>query len=99
MCRQVREQLELVFAGDFEDPLLLDLGLLTVNEAVPGTMTIWVECPRDRDANEVIEALEGAHNYLRYEIASAIHRRRVPKLRFIVQAGAVGFDGEDESEV
>jgi hypothetical protein len=97
MCRQVREQLELVFAGDFEDPLLLDLDLLTVNEGVPGTMTIWVECPPGRDANEVIEALEGAQNYLRYEIASAIHRRRVPNLRFIVQAGVFGLDGEDES--
>jgi ribosome-binding factor A len=85
ICRQVREQFELVFMGEFNDPDLLELEVLMVRELGPGHITVWVECPSTRDPRLVLEGLERAQNYLRFEVASAIHRRRVPTLCFVVQ--------------
>lgn len=86
LCRQVHERLDLVLAGDLEDPALEGAWVLEVLPESSSSVLVQVVCPRDVSPANVREALERAGPYLRSEVAGAIHRKRTPHLRFLVVA-------------
>lgn len=93
LCAQVERSLALALAGCGDDVLQAvtvesvrpgpDGSILAVTVLLPGG-------PGARGARDVLAALERARGLLRAEIASAIHRQRVPELafRFAVQGEA-----------
>ena len=86
LCEQVAQTLSLVLASEFDDEVLRDL---TVSEVVPApdashllvTLTLSPSAEAHGIA-EVLARLEAHSVRLRAEIASAIHRRRVPQLTY-----------------
>jgi ribosome-binding factor A len=91
LCGQVADTLALLLAGDSADDVLRDLLVETVRPA-PNSSRLLVTvspCVPDADLDPIRQALDRAHGRLRGEIASAIHRRRVPELMFRVVRPAV----------
>ncbi|NVB43234.1 hypothetical protein G6O69_35750 [Pseudenhygromyxa sp. WMMC2535] len=83
LCRQVHERVDLVLAGELDDPILDGLWVAEV-EPEPGSTAILVTLivPNDADIAEVRAHLDAVHGHLRSEVAAAIHRKRTPHLRF-----------------
>jgi ribosome-binding factor A len=79
---QVADTLALVLAGDADD-VLRDLLVVAVTPA-PNSSRLLVTVAADADPDAVRGRLDRARARLRGEIASAIHRRRVPDLTFRV---------------
>lgn len=81
LASQVHEALRMALAV-LDDPRLDDA---EVRDVVPdgGALRATVECPAEQ-VPTVIEALERATPRLRYELASEIHRKRLPNVRFVV---------------
>jgi ribosome-binding factor A len=86
LCAQVAETLSFVLAGECDDDLLREL---CVESVVPAPTSarmlvtlslagLGTEVPRD----EVEQRLQRVRLRLRAEVASAIHRRKVPDLLF-----------------
>jgi len=84
LCRQVREQLDLVLA-ELGDPTLEGTHVHEVGY-VGGTHTIRVDvtAPPGADPMAIAARLEAVRGRLRSEIAAAIHRKRTPMLCFAV---------------
>lgn len=84
LCRQVREQLDLVLA-ELGDPTLEGTHVHEVGY-VGGTHTIRVDviAPRGTDPTAINARLDAVRGRLRSEIAAAIHRKRTPMLCFAV---------------
>ena len=84
LCRQVHERLDLVLAGDLEDPALEGAWVLEVLPESSSSVLVQIVCPPDVSPADTRAALERAGPYLRSEVAGAIHRKRTPHLKFIV---------------
>jgi ribosome-binding factor A len=86
LCRQVEHALAQALASSFENELL-ELSILEVNPAPDASrLAVLVSLPRRSTTTPraADEALERAAGWLRSEIASAITRKRVPELTFVV---------------
>jgi ribosome-binding factor A len=86
LCEQVAQTLSLVLASEFDDAVLRDL---TVSEVVPAPdashLLVTLALSPSAEPHGIAEVLErlAAHAArLRAEVASAIHRRRVPQLTY-----------------
>lgn len=91
LCRQVERTLGIVLAGQCGDNVLRDLLVQSVVPAPDSTrllVTLTFSGPASIGIGEVLSRLQRAHGLLRGEVASAIHRRKVPELTFqILDAG------------
>jgi ribosome-binding factor A len=81
LAEQVAEALRFALAL-LDDPRLEDA---TLRDVVPegGALRATVVCPPDHVPG-VIAALDRAMPRIRYELASEIHRKRLPNVRFVV---------------
>ncbi len=91
LCGQVAETLVLVLAGETGDDVLRDLVVVSVVPA-PNTSRLLVTLSPsvialDADLDAIRRHLDAVRGRLRGEIATAIHRRRVPELTFRVVKG------------
>ncbi len=81
----MQRQLNLVFAGEFEDPLLAGLYVEEVH-ALPGSSNLIVELTPTGDApvapERLLARLNAARPRIRSEIAQAINRKRTPWIEF-----------------
>ncbi len=81
----MQRQLNLVFAGEFEDPLLAGLYVEEVH-ALPGSSNLIIELIPTGDApvahERLLARLNAARPRLRSEIAQAINRKRTPWIEF-----------------
>ncbi|MEX0866821.1 MAG: hypothetical protein WD030_05645 [Pirellulales bacterium] len=86
LCSQVAETLGLVLEGDFDDELLHNLQVVSVNPA-PDASQLAVALRADVSdsqigAQEILDRLAAVAGRLRCEVAGAICRKRAPKLVF-----------------
>lgn len=97
LCQQVAETLSLVLSGDFGEELS-DLRIVAVTPAPDATQLLVLVAPafadRMLDPNVVMARLTAAAGHLRSEVASAITRRRAPKLLFQFFAGSTGEEAQ-----
>ncbi|MFO7562601.1 MAG: hypothetical protein R6X02_08145 [Enhygromyxa sp.] len=83
LCRQVHERLDLVLAGELDDPTLDGLWVVDVQPEPGGTaMLVTVAAPDDAELEPVRASLDALRGRLRAEVAAAINRKRTPHLRF-----------------
>jgi ribosome-binding factor A len=93
LCKQVERALCLALAGEFDDPALRDLQVLSV-EPAPDSARLLVTISLSPSADpihpaEVVAHLSRASGKLRCEIAEAIHRKKTPELAFCVIASDI----------
>ena len=86
LCKQVAETLSLVLTGEFDDELLHSLHVVSVDPA-PDASRLAVTLRADIgggqfDSQEILSRLTAVTGRLRAEVASAITRKRAPKLVF-----------------
>ena len=86
LCHQVKQTIELVLAGEFDDDLLLGLQVVSVSPE-PDTAQLAVRVatllPPDRyDADAITRRLSEVAPFIRSQVAQAITRKRAPKLVF-----------------
>jgi len=86
LCHQVKQTVELVLAGEFDDDLLLSLHVVSVSPA-PDTAQLAVRVatslPPDRyDADVIARRLGEVAPFIRSQVAQSITRKRAPKLMF-----------------
>ena len=86
LCKQVAETLSLVLSGEFDDELLHSLHVVSVDPA-PDASQLAVTLRADIgshqfDAQEIMDRLIAVSGRLRAEVASAITRKRAPRLVF-----------------
>lgn len=90
LCRQVADTLSLVLAGEFDDELLHNLEVVSVEPAPDASQLLVGVCPaipgEQVDAAQVMERLAKVSGRLRSEVAAAITRKRAPRLLFQVLA-------------
>lgn len=81
LATQVSEALQFALAL-LDDPRLEEA---TLRDVVPegGALRATVECPPEHVPG-VVAALDRAMPRIRYELASEIHRKRLPNVRFVV---------------
>jgi ribosome-binding factor A len=88
LCSQVAETLNLVLSGECGDDLLQSLQVVTVDPAPDASqlvVTVHAVHPGEEfDPGEVSARLAKIMGKLRYEVATAITRKRAPKLVFRV---------------
>jgi ribosome-binding factor A len=85
LCGQVSDTLNLTLAGDSGDDVLGELQVISVVPAPDASQLLVVLAPTlvgGPDEKQVITALAEASVRLRAGVASAITRRRAPKLLF-----------------
>ena len=96
LCRQVSDTLGLVLAGEFDDELLHNLQVVSVDPAPNASqlaVTVLADVPgRDVEPQQVLERLEQVAGRLRCEVAAAITRKRAPRLVFHVLAPTMHED-------
>lgn len=92
LCRQVAETLDLVFSGECRDDVLQNLYVQTVEPAPNASrllVTVFADVPKELyNRQSILDLLDEQTGRLRYEIASAITRKRVPALVFNVIGSA-----------
>lgn len=85
LCGQVQRALGEALAADFDDEVLNQLWVVRVEPApTVSRLLVWVAGPPDVSPDEMIERLSRVAGALRVEVGAAIHRKRVPQLRFAV---------------
>ena len=88
LCRQVRETLDLVFAGECHDELLHCLQVESVVPAPDASRLLVTLCADLRDdlynRQAIVNLLVEQMGRLRCEVARSINRKRVPSLVFHV---------------
>ncbi len=85
LCKQVRIALGDALACDCSDPVFEDLQVIGVRMSSGTTALEVVLCAPDQDARllrEIETQLSSAEGLLRASISGAIHRKRLPRLRF-----------------
>jgi len=102
LCHQVGETVGQILAGECGDDLLRDLYVVSVEPAPDATrllVTVRIDRPIESvDPNLIMARLEGASGLIRDEVASAITRKRTPKLTFrLALLGANPSPSEPES--
>jgi ribosome-binding factor A len=96
LCGQVAEALNYAFAGACNDDVLREMGVVAVQPAPDESrllVTVGPTLPGALDRTQVLAHLQQALGKLRSEIASAIHRKKVPELTFCVVADVMGRPG------
>lgn len=86
LCSQVADTLRLVFAGEFDDEILHNLQVLSVDPA-PDASQLAVTVCADLAAQgvgeeEIRDRLARVSGHLRTQVAAAITRKRAPRLLF-----------------
>ena len=87
LCKQVRIALSEAIVCDCGDPVIQNLELLSVKPVTGSSVLEVILRSPEADLEALEEAerqLKGASGLLRAVVASAIHRKRVPQLRFRV---------------
>jgi ribosome-binding factor A len=88
LCGEIARTLSAVLAWESGDELLSRLTVESVAPAPDSTrvlVTMWLEgAAEPADVSLVLQRLQRASGKLRAEIATAIHRKRVPELAFQV---------------
>lgn len=88
LCSQVSETLGLVLAGEFDDELIHNLQVVSVESASDGAqllVTVRADLPENAlDQEQLAQRLARVEGRLRCEIAAAITRKRVPRLVFYI---------------
>lgn len=84
LCAQVMDTLNLTLAG-YGDDCLRNLDVESVVPA-PGSADLLVSVRTAGDEQETWASLQRASGKLRHDIASAIHRKKAPQLRFRVRS-------------
>jgi ribosome-binding factor A len=87
LCRQVERTLNYVLAGECDDDLLRDFGVISVEPAPDAKrllVTVSPSLPVSYQLAEVLEHLQAATPMLRSLVAASIHRKRAPELTFRV---------------
>lgn len=97
LCRQVAETLGLVLAGEFDDPRLHNLQVVSVRPA-PDASQLLVTLrsdlpPGSAVTEEILGSLDSASGHLRCAVATAITRKRTPRLSFQI------VDSDNSGEV
>ena len=91
LCSQVADTLNLVLSGECADELLQSLHVVEVRPAPDASQLLVLVSPSLAEPvlepTAVMQRLEIANGRLRTEVASAIVRRRAPKLVFQYVAG------------
>jgi ribosome-binding factor A len=86
LCTQVAQTLSLVLAGEFADERLHNLQVLFVEPAPDASqliVTVQTNSPCDSAGiHELLNLLGSVSGQLRNAVASAISRKRTPKLQF-----------------
>lgn len=86
LCRQVRETLELVLAGECHDELLQAVRIDSVVPAPNASQLLVIVGCRDAvfeaRKEEMLSRLVSQTGWLRSRLAETIHRKHVPKIRF-----------------
>jgi len=90
LCREVFRLVQLTLDGELRDPRLDDVFVVNVLPE-PGGGALLVYVSRDAldesvpdDLDHMHAALEQAAPVMRAQLAAGLHRRRVPRLRFVV---------------
>jgi ribosome-binding factor A len=92
LCSQVAGVLSQVLSGECGDEVLNQLQVVSVVAVADGSELLVNVAPLFADGPEaglVLSRLAAACSMLRAEVAAAITRRRVPKLRFQFVAGPI----------
>ena len=85
LCRQVHQRVDLVLAGELDDPTLDGLWVVEVQPEPGGAaLLITVAAPDDAELEPIRASLDALRGRLRSEVAAAITRKRAPHLRFAV---------------
>ncbi|HWB08580.1 MAG TPA: hypothetical protein VG826_05125 [Pirellulales bacterium] len=92
LCSQVAETLNYVFSGDCGDDLLRNLQVVNVVPAPNASQLLVTVTPvvppgKEYDPADINQRLTAAAGRLRFEVASAITRKKTPRLLFLVTAG------------
>ena len=86
LCKQVAETLSLVLTGEFDDELLHSLHVVSVDPAPDASqlaVTLRADISSEQpNSQEIMARLMAVSGRLRAEVASAITRKRTPKLVF-----------------
>ncbi len=94
LCAAIRRTLELTLVGDFEDEVLQNMSIESV-EPVAGNrvqVMFMVHPPgSELEKSEVLARLEAARPHMIEEIARAVNRRSLPELTFwVIKEGEPG---------
>jgi ribosome-binding factor A len=85
LCRQVHQRVDLVLAGELDDPTLDGLWVVEVQPEPGGAaLLITLAAPDHAELEPIRASLDAVRGRLRAEVASAITRKRTPHLRFVV---------------
>jgi ribosome-binding factor A len=92
LCSQVADTLNYVLSGECDDDLLRNLHVVNVVPAPNASQLLVTVAPvvpleKEFDAADVNQRLSAAAGRLRSEVASAITRKKTPRLLFVVSAG------------
>jgi ribosome-binding factor A len=84
LCKQVQRALYLAFCEERQELILQDLEITRVEPAPDSThLMIWLASPRaNATPAEILSAVRRVAPRLRSEVATAIHRKKVPQLDF-----------------
>ncbi len=91
LCAQIARALHLALPAA-PDPALRRLGLVAVEPDPDDAHLRLILCPLDPalDPDLALQAARAQSTWLRAEVAAAIHRKRVPHLRFLIAPQAGG---------
>ena len=80
----LREEIETLVEGELADPRIGLVSVTAVHIADDGrSAEVWVNVDGDdEDADESLEGLEAAKEYIRHELVERLHLRRAPELIF-----------------
>ncbi|MGA7752495.1 MAG: 30S ribosome-binding factor RbfA [Candidatus Sulfotelmatobacter sp.] len=80
----LREEIETLVEGELADPRIGLVSVTAVHIADDGrSAEVWVHVEGDdADADQSIEGLEAAKEYIRHELVERLHLRRAPELFF-----------------
>jgi ribosome-binding factor A len=89
LCGQVRQALTAALCAELDDPLLSELWVVQVEPApTVSQLQVWVALaqgsPLSASPELILARLTRVEGVLRGEVAAAIHRKRVPTLRYAV---------------
>jgi ribosome-binding factor A len=98
LCRQAHQRLDLVLAGELEDPTLDGLWVVDVQPEPGGAaLLVTVAAPDGAELEPIRASLDALRGRLRSEVAAAITRKRTPHLRFaVIPQGALRLGSRDD---
>ncbi len=88
LCGQISREINYVLAGECDDDILRNLYVVSIEPAPDASrllVNIGQSIPDESLSKiEILQRLNAASGKLRFEIAHAINRRRVPELMFCI---------------